>query len=258
MTNYTIIQIIGMFLIPFFCVLIPILIGQHFGIDEKKRSGKLNDSPVGSVVGTSLGLLAFMLAFTFQIVDNKYNNRKELLLNEVTTIRTAYLRAGLIPEPYRSNSRKLLIEYTNLRVAVVNDITPKKVEKLIVRSQEILDALWIDSETLGEQDRSSESYSLYMGTINELVDIYHQRITLTFEYRIPVPILWVLFTITLFSMLLLGYQFGISGKKYNILAVFISIIFAAVMWLILALDRPELGFMRLNQKPIISLHKEIH
>ncbi|WP_264565956.1 hypothetical protein [Flavobacterium sp. N3904] len=258
MLDNIIIQTLGMFLVPFLCILIPILIGQCYGLFLKSKSGKVNDSPVGSVVGTSLGLLAFMLAFTFQIVDNRYNSRKELLLNEVTTIRTAYLRAGLIPEPYRSNSRKLLVEYTNLRVGIVNDVTPEKVEYLKIRSQAILGSLWSYSEALGAQDRSSEAYSLYMGSINDLIDIYNQRITLTFEYRIPVPILWVLFIITLFSMLILGYQFGITGKKNNLLAIFISIIFASVMWLILALDRPEMGFMRLNQNPIITLHKQLN
>jgi hypothetical protein len=258
MINISFFHIVGMFVLPFLCVLIPILLGQKYGIYQKKKSGKVNDTPVGSVVGTSLGLLAFMLAFTFQIVDNRYNSRKELLLNEVTTIRTAYLRAGLIPEPYKSNSRKLLVEYTDLRADIVNKITPEKVNNLIVRSQTILDLLWTYSEALGAIDRSSEAYSLYMGSVNDLVEIYNQRITLTFEYRIPAPILWVLFTITLFSMLLLGYQLGISGKKNNLLAVFITIIFAAVMWLILALDRPETGFMRLNQAPIITLHKQLH
>ena len=94
-----------------------------------------------------------------------------------------------------------------------------------------------------------------MGSINDLNEIYNQRVTYTFEYRIPFAILFILGIITLFSMFLLGYQFGISGKKNNIVAVLISIIFASLMWLILALDSPEKGFIRLNQKPIITLYK---
>lgn len=215
MTNYIIIQVIAMFLIPFLCILLPILIGQHYGLNLKLKSGKISESPVGSVVGTSLGLLAFMLAFTFQIVDNRYNSRKELLLDEVTTIRTTYLRAGLIPEPYKSNTRKLLVEYTDLRGAIVNDVSIDKVEKLKTRSQSILDILWGYSESLAAQDRSSEAYSLYITSVDDLVDIYNKRITLTFQYRIPIGILCVLFIISFFSMLLLGYQFGISGRKIH-------------------------------------------
>jgi hypothetical protein len=247
-----------MFILPFISVLIPILIGQKYGLYVKTKTGKVNDTPVGSVVGASLGFLAFMLAFTFQIVDNRYNSRKELLLDEVTTIRTTYLRSGLIPEPYRSASRKKLLEYVNIRAALVHHSTPEKIKILIVHSQTILDSLWSYSEALAKEDKSSEAYSLYMTAVNDLIDIYNKRITFTFEYRVPIEILGVLFIIIIFSMLLLGYQFGISGKSNYLIAVFISIIFAAVMWLILALDRPETGIIRLNQKPIITLHKQLN
>jgi hypothetical protein len=249
---------LGMYLIPFFCVLIPILLGQRYGFYLKSKAVKISDSPVGSVVGAALGLLAFMLAFTFQIVDNRYNERKKLLLEEVTTIRTTYLRAGLIPEPYKSNTRKLLIEYIDVRAAIVKDISPQKIEHLRIRSQAILDSLWHYSEALAALDRSSEAFSLYMSSTNDLNEIYNHRVTYTFEYRIPFAILFVLGVITLLSMFLLGYQFGISGKKNNVVAVIISIIFASLMWLILALDRPEQGFIRLNQTPIITLYKQLH
>lgn len=254
----SIFESMGMYLLPFLCVLIPILIGQQYGLYLRTKSVRVSDSSVGSVVGASLGLLAFMLAFTFQIVDNRYNERKNLLLNEVTTIRTTHLRAGLIPEPYKSNTRKLLVEYTDLRVAVINDMTPKKIEHLKAQSQTILATLWNYAEILNSQDRSSEAYSLFTSSVNELAEIYNHRVTFTFEYRIPVTILVVLVIIAFFSMFILGYQFGVSGKKNNVIAVIISIIFASIMWLILALDRPEKGFIRLNQKPIITLHEQLH
>lgn len=247
-----------MYLIPFFSVLVPILFGQGYGFYLKKKAVKVSDAPVGSVVVASLGLLAFMLAFTFQIVDNRYNERKKLLLDEVTAIRTTYLRAGLIPEPYKLKTRNLLIEYTDVRASIVNDLSPKKLEHLRIRSQAILDSLWHYSEVLAAFDRSSEAFSLYTDSTNDLNEIYNQRVTYTFEYRIPFAILFILGVITLFSMFLLGYQFGISGKKNNVVAVIISIIFASLMWLILALDRPEQGFIRLNQQPIITLHKQLH
>lgn len=248
---------IFMVLIPFLCVLTPTLLGQQYGLYIKTKSIKVSDSPIGSVVGASLGLLAFMLAFTFQIADNRYSERKKLLLDEVTTIRTTYLRAGLIPEPFKSNTRKHLIEYVKLRVAIVENITPQKIDNLLVKSPIILDSLWQYSEALGKQDRSSESYSLFFSSVNELNEIYNHRLTYTFEYKIPKTVLVILGVITFFSMFLLGYQFGISGKKNYLVIVLISITFASLMWLILALDSPEKGFMRLNQKPIISLYEQL-
>ncbi len=254
MTN-SIVSILGMFLVPLIVVFVPILIGQYYGMYLKKKSPGVQEAPVGSTVGAALGLLAFMLAFTFQIVSNRYDARKELLLEDVTAIRTTYLQSGLIPEPLRTNVRKLIVEYVDLRVELAND--PSKVQYAISGSHRILDSLWKYSEILTSQDRASEAYALYITSVNKLIDIQNQRISLTFEYRIPPAVLWVLFIIAFFSMLALGYQFGISGKGNLLINLILSVIFAVVMFLILALDRPETGIVKLSQKPLFTLQEQL-
>jgi len=251
-----ILEVSGMFFIPLLVVLIPIFIGQRYGIYRIRKSADIKSEPVGSAVGAAFGLLAFMLAFTFQIAANRFDARKELLLEEVTNIRTAYLRAGLIPEPFLSDTRKLLVEYADLRIELARD--PARLEFVLSRSQQILDTFWDYAEKLAGQDRSSEVYALFTSTVNDLVDNFNQRITMSLEYRIPSVIMWVLFIIAFFSMLSLGYQFGISGKGSFRINLMLAIIFAVVMFLILALDRPERGLAKLNQKPMLTLQKQLH
>lgn len=77
------------------------------------------------------------------------------------------------------------------------------------------------------------------------------------EYRIPPAILWVLTIITFLSMLALGYQFGISGKGSFRINLLLAIVFAMVMFLILALDRPETGLAKMNQKPMLTLQQQL-
>lgn len=245
----------GMLLIPFLIVLIPIFIGQRYGIYISKKSTDIKDAPVGTVVGTAFGLLAFMLAFTFQIATNKYDARKGLLLDEVTNIRTTYLRAGLLQEPFRSDTKKLLVEYVDLRVELAKDTSTLRTA--LYRSQQILDTLWKCAEKLAEQDRSSEVYALFTTSVNDLVANYNQRVTMTLEYRIPSVVIWILVIVAFFSMLSLGLQFGISGKGYTSIKFLLAFIFAVVMLLILALDRPETGLAKLNQKPMLTLQKQL-
>jgi hypothetical protein len=249
-------MIAGLFLIPLIVVLVTIILGQFYGTWRKKKAVNMEPGSVGTVVATTFALLAFMMAFTFQIVSNRYDKRKELLLEEVTNIRTTYLRSGLLPEPFRSENKKLLLEYTDLRAELAHDIT--KANITISRSQEILDSLWDCAEILAQQDRSSEVYALFTSSVNDLVDNYNQRITMIFEYRIPVVVIWILLIITFFSMLTLGYHFGISGKGSIRMNLLISIVFAVVMFLILVLDRPETGLARPSQKPILTLHQQLH
>ena len=256
MTSDKIFAIALMFLLPFIAVLVPILLGQFYGNYRKKKSEDVPHAPVGAVVGAAFGLLAFMLAITFQIAANRYDTRKQLLLEEVTNIRTGYLRAGLIPEPYRSSTKKFLVEYVDLRVDFANDLS--KLDPALSRSQQILDSLWKYTETLAEQDRSSEVYALYTTSVNDMIDSYNQRIAVGLQYRIPPAVLFVLFVISFVSMLLLGYQFGISGKGNLKLIILLSVIFAIVMFLILALDQPEKGLATINQKPMVTLQQQLH
>ena len=256
MQIYNPLVLAGIFITPFLAVLIPIYIGRQYGKYRSRKLDELQHTPVGTVVGAAFGLLAFMLAFTFQIVSDRFEARKALLLEEITDIRTAFLRSGLLKEPMRTESRKLLVEYADLRADLSKDIT--RLDSVISRSHQIVGTLWNYSETLAEEDRSSEVYAMYTTSVNDLVDVLNQRLTMTFEYRIPALILWILFIITFFSMLTLGYQFGISGKGSFVINFFLAIIFAAVMFLIVALDRPETGIIRLNQKPIFSLQVQLH
>ena len=256
MTSDKILTIAAMFLIPLLSVLVPVLIGQRYGIYRSKKSADTQHAPIGSVVAAAFGLLAFMLAFTFQIAANRFDKRKELLLDEITNIRTTYLRAGLIPEPFRSHTRKLLVEYVDLRVEVAKDLS--KLGNAMSRSQQVLDTFWNYAETLAAQDRSSEAYSLFTASVNDLIDNYNHRVTWTLQYRIPAAVLWVLFIIAFFSMLALGYQFGISGKGSFGINLLLAVIFAVVMFLILILDRPEMGLIKLNQKPMLALQQQLH
>ena len=256
MNHFKFLEFAGMLLIPFLVVYIPILIGQRYGIYHGRKTADLQQTPVGTVVGSAFGLLAFILAFTFQIVTNRYDQRKALLLDEVTHIRTTYLRAGLLQEPFSSDTRKLLVEYVDLRIELANDNS--KLDFALKRSQEILDKCWNYCETLAEQDRSSEVYSLFTSSVNDLVDDFNQRITVTLEYRIPLVILSTLLIITFFTMLTLGYHFGISGKGGIMINLILALIFSMVFFLIIVLDRPETGLAKLNQKPMITLQNQLH
>lgn len=236
--------------------MVPVWVGQRYGLHVKKRIDEVQDAPISSAVAAALGLLAFMLAFTFQIVGNRLDNRKQLLLNEISDIRTAYQCAGLVPEPIRSQTRKLVLRYIDIRVDFAYD--RRNLTDVAKESTQILDSLWRFSEELAALDRSSEAFSLYMSSISNMVSLYHQRFTVTFQTGLPPTIVYVLIFVAFFSMLTLGYQFGISGKGSFPVNLLMGIAFASVIWLIFALDHPETGIIKLSRAPLLSLQQELH
>jgi len=249
-------EIAGMFLLPLLSVLIAIYIGQLYGMYIIKKSPDLPKTAVGSIVSAVLGLLTFMLAFTFQIASSHYDARKTLILEEVSDIRTTYLRAELLKEPLRSGTKKLLIEYVDLWVDLSKD--PSKIDFAISRSQKILDMLWNQVKATPDVDRCSVEFGLYSTSITNLVDGFNKRFTLFVASRIPIAVLLVLYAGAFLSMMALGYQFGISGKGGFRISLVLAFIFSMVIFLILALDHPETRLVKINHKPIITLQNQMH
>ena len=97
-------------------VLLSIKAGIYIARFRRRRSGDEEEASLGTVIGATLGLLAFILAFTFGLTTSRFDSRKQLLLEEVNAIETTFLRAGLIPEPHRSEVRRLLRKYVDIRV----------------------------------------------------------------------------------------------------------------------------------------------
>ena len=248
-------KLIITFLLPLLAVLASILIGQRYGRYRAGRSAAADPGTVSSAVTAAFGLSAFMIAFTFQIAADRYDQRRELLVKEADHIRTAFLRAELLNEPIKSQTKKLLIEFVNLRV----DISPDSSEfrRLDTRSQQILDSCWSFTVALAQEDRSSEVYALYTSSINDLFSSYNERLAVTFAYDIPSAIFWVLGIITILSMLALGYQFGIAGKGSIRINLLLAVVYAVVMSLIIVLDHPATGLVKINQQPLLKLQKEL-
>lgn len=236
-------------------VLIPIRIGQYYGSVQVIKTPELAKSPIGTVVGTAFGLLAFIMAFTFQIASSRYDARKKLLLDEVTAIRTVNLRAGFLPDTYRVKAKSDLLEYVTLQSKLSEEVT--QLEQNINQLNNLLDTLWRDAERLALSTEYSGVHNTYITALNSLIDIHNQRLTIALEYRIPSFIKIILAIIIFCAMFSLGFYFGISGKNYFRATFIYGIIFSLVILLILILDHPEYGLSTVNQQPILLLQNQM-
>lgn len=52
---------------------------------------------MGAIVGATVCLLAFILAFTFEIAASLFDTRREVCQEEVNAIGTTYRRADFLP-----------------------------------------------------------------------------------------------------------------------------------------------------------------
>jgi hypothetical protein len=227
--------------------------GYRFGRWRHARSPDEKESPVGSMVASILALFAFLLAFTFGMAANRFEARREAVLQEANAIGTTYLRARLLAEPQRSRSLDLLHEYVVVRVVCLRE---GKMEELLRRSEELHGQLW--EQAAKESERNSGPITaLYVQSLNQMIDMHGVRVQAGIRSRIPASI-WVgLFGLGLLAMTSVGYQSGLSATRRSPAMIGLVLAFAGVLFLIADLDRSQEGFLMVSQQALIDLQKSM-
>jgi hypothetical protein len=239
-------------------VLLPIEIGQRLGARRRRNSDHEPEGPVGNVVGATLALLGFMVALTVGSATARFDSRKEVLIDGVNAIDTAFRNAALLPEPHQSQIRKLLIEYVEIR----RDLTslygePDQLRARDARIRAVQQALWSHAEALAKEDRSSEIYALFTGSLNEVIQVHNKRVIIGAQHRIPFLVWAVLMVVTTITMLGVGFQFGLAGSRSLIANLMLSLTFALVMTLIFDLEQPGKGLIDVSQQPMYDLYERL-
>lgn len=239
-------------------ILLLIDAGYFLGRRIHRRTEEEKESPASAIAGTILGLVAFMLAFTFSIVAERFDFRKGLVREEANAIRTAWQRTDFLPEPDRAEAVGLLREYVDLRVEGVRSIRSGEeeltyVDQMLADSGRIQRRLWEMAVANARKDMNSDVAALYVDSLNQISEIHATRVVIGLQQRIPVPIWGVLGGLTACGMAATGYQGGIAGSKRSWALVLLAVSFSMVVTLIVSLDRPGGGVLKVSQQPLIDL-----
>jgi hypothetical protein len=205
------------------------------------------------MVAATLGLLAFLLAFTFGLAASRYDTRRQLLLEEANAIGTTYLRAGMLPEG-RDGIRALLRQYVDTRLETARS---RNLEQGIRRSEMLQNQLWERAIPIAENNQNSIVVGLFIQSLNEVIDLHAKRLTASVRNRIPLAIWAALYGVTFLSFAALGYHAGLARAKRSPAILPVALTFAVVIWLIADLDRPLEGTLTVSQQALIELRQSM-
>jgi hypothetical protein len=224
-------------------------VGYRIARNRLERSQEEKESPVSGMVAATLGLLAFMLAFTFGLAGSRFEARRQVLLSEANAIGTTYLRAAMLPEPMRTETENLLREYVDVRLEAVES---GRLDQALQRSEELHNRLWSLAVAATEKDRSPIT-GLFVQSLNEVIDLHAERVMAGLRSRVPDVIWIVLYALAVLAMILMGYHSGLAHSRRSIAVIPLVLGFSAVLYLIADLDRPGSGTLQVSQQSMIDL-----
>src|SRR4029453_12132860 len=96
--------------------LILVRLGQHLGLRHRKRSGSEGIGGLATVEGAIFGLMGLLLAFTISGALQRFDDRRQLVLQEATAVTAAYDRMGLFAGDAARELKSKLKDYVRARV----------------------------------------------------------------------------------------------------------------------------------------------
>jgi len=234
-------------------VLISHEIGFRIGTMRRLKPGENPETAASTISGVMIGLLAFMLAFTFNGASNNHDLRKDLLIDEANTVRTAYQRSMQLPNPYRADVRALLREYLDIRLNMTQ-LRRANFKQAFNRMRSIQHDLWSTVLELQKNEPNTPMLGVFTESLNELFNLNTKRSNAFLLGRISMIIWIVLYLLTFITMTMMGYRIGLQGIRSTFMELTLALAFSLVLLLIIALDRPS-GMLRLDPKPLADVLK---
>jgi hypothetical protein len=231
--------------------------GNQIGRFARRRSEDEKEATVSAVSGTVLALLAFILAFTFGLVANRYDTRRELVRDQANAVRAAFTQADFLPEPSRSQSKALYQTYVPLVMQASNSDNSDNIQSSIEQAHTIQAQLWDMAVANVRAGDNSDISANYTQSITEMSNVLATRVAVSVQSRIPTGIWLVLYVLIGFGMIEMGYQTAISESRRSWSMILMALSFSVVIIMIAALDDPERGFLPVSQQPLIDVQTEM-
>lgn len=231
--------------------------GFRFGRRAQTSTGEAPRSEISTLQGAMLGLLALLLGFTFAMAMSRFEARKQLVLDESNAIGTTFLRAQLLPQPPRQEISNLLRQYVDVRLAFYGAaIDKKKLRQANDRTEQLHKQLWSLAAALGEKDPRAITTGLFLQSLNDTIDLHAKRIT-ALENHVPEIILMLLYFVAIVVTGIIGYGCGLAGCRNFFVTAMASILIASVILVIVDLDRPRRGLIRVSQDRMVELRESL-
>ena len=216
-------------------------------------------SQIITIQGAMLGLLALLLGFTFSMAMSRFEVRKQQILEESNAIGTTYLRAQLMPEPQRK-------EVSSSAAAICRgpaEVLPGRhgsgngFQEARDQTERLQLQLWSRASVWADKDPRAVTAGLFLQSLNEVIDLHSKGFT-ALENHVPEIILVLLYFVALAAIGLIGYGAGLAGRRNFLVTLVAAVLIAAVILVIIDLDRPQRGLIKVGLGRMVELRSSLN
>lgn len=219
-------------------------LGIRFG--RRRRLQGLEPGSGSAIEGSVFAIFGLLVAFTFSGAASRFDDRRALVTAEANNIGTAWLRLDLLPAAHQPAIRDDLRRYLDERLSAYRAL-PDLERSLShqANAEKLQGAIWLAAVIACRADTAPSTTTMVLPALNDVFDISTTRVRAAYNH--PPPIIFVLLVVmTLVCAFVAGNGLSASDRPNRVHAVGFAVITALVVYLILDLEYPRLGFIRVD------------
>ena len=204
-----------------------------------------------AISGATLALLGLMLAFSFSMSVARFEERMDLLLKEANTIVRVNMLADLLVPKQREHLHALLRQYAEHRIAFMTvGHDEEREQRAIDQANGVQARIWAIVAT-AENYREPHTVGLLTlaPAVTDMATTARERQDAR-ATRVPEEVLWMMFALAVLASAAVAYTFGASRHGGRLFTFTLAVLVCMVVYIIIDLDRPRRGLMRIDPAPL--------
>ena len=233
-------------------ILIGLIVAEQLGYAARRvsRGGpEPSNESVGYIVTGALALLGLLVAFTFSAASDRYDTRRQLVVEEANALGTTYLRAQALDPAPRAALSPLIAQYAHARdrwLQAGEDAA--QIARAQAETEALQDRIWAATVADIRANPTATINPSLLQTTNDMFDV-SASIRAAFDGRLPISILRAMIAYALIAAAIMGFAMA-AERRQAVLSAALYLALAVAICLILDLDRPRAGSVTLPRAPM--------
>jgi len=230
-------------------------IGCAVGMRWHSRSSDGGRGHFGGVQAALLALLALLLGFSLNMADQRFEARRQLLLDDAVALGSLNLRASFLPDPRATEFRQLLGEYVSQHAKASHLKHRRESDEFlaeIARAEDLhrrMTAIVRAEMQGGHPAGGTEAMVAQLGNALAI----HWRWVTAMETRVPPAIFALLCGAALTAAGIVGFSGGLAQHRAIAQSLLLTVFVSGIFFVIHELDTPDAGFAQSEREPLVHL-----
>ena len=208
---------------------------------EIRTRARVEPARFGIVDGAVFGLMGLILAFSFAAAGNRFDLRRQYIVEETNAIGTAWLRLDVLDDAARESLRGKFRRYLDARIegyGALPDSLPAL--RAWARADSLQQAIWSEAVSATRVAPTPGAPVLLLPSLNEMFDITTTRRAAIMAH-LPRQVFELLVILVLACGVVAGYGITGAGPRSWLHILGFSLVIVITLHVIMDYEYPRLG-----------------